>query len=254
MAVVGLCYSVYLSPVCLALSSFAFLLVLSSIPSATFSFSKMASNIAPIFIPSQGTQESAEVLNLVANLNLMPHIEGGYFVETDRARDKTPSPFAGEKSSTSELAPQRPGFDPAVRNSSTTIFYLLTPGGPQGGFHRNKARTVHTLHQGRGRYVIIHADEEGKEKRIETFTVGHNVSKGERLQWIVEGGKFKASYLLPDEEGGNSSKGLLISETVVPGFEYCDHDFLSERGLEELVGPSNAVGLKWLLSPLGKEN
>lgn len=215
---------------------------------------KMATTITPSFIPSPDTNESAEILSLVTSLNLMPHIEGGYFVETDRARDTTPSPFPSEKSSTSELAPQRPGFDPSVRNSSTTIFYLLTPAGPQGGFHRNKARTVHTLHKGRGRYVIIHADEEGEEKRIETFTVGHNVAKGERLQWIVEGGKFKASYLLPDQVGGDSSQGLLISETVVPGFEYCDHDFLSPRGLEELVGAAKAEGLKWLLSPLGKEN
>lgn len=112
---------------------------------------------------------------------------------------------------------------------------------------------MHTLHRGRGRYVIIHANEEGEEKRIETFTVGQNVAKGEKLQWIVEGEKFKASYLLPDEEDGNTSNGLLISETVVPGFEYCDHDFLSARGLEKLVGSTKAEELKWLLSPLGKE-
>jgi uncharacterized protein len=37
--------------------------------------------------------------------------------------------------------------------------------------------------------------------------VGQDVDKGERLQWIVEGGKFKASYLLPDEDGGEESKG-----------------------------------------------
>jgi predicted cupin superfamily sugar epimerase len=214
----------------------------------------MSTDILPTFTPSPGTQESLQIQSLIHSLNLQPHIEGGYFVETDRAANKTPSPFPSQKSSTTDLAPQRPGFDPAVRNSSTTIFYLLTPGGPQGGFHRNKARTVHTLHRGRGRYVIIHADEEGREKRIETFTVGHNVAEGERLQWIVEGGKYKASYLLPDEACQESSYGLLISETVVPGFEYCDHDFLSARGLEELVGPAKAEELKWLLSPLGKEN
>jgi hypothetical protein len=55
-------------------------------------------------------------------------------------------------------------------------------------------------------------------------------------------GSFKASYMLPDEEGGNSSQGLLISETAVPGFEYCDHDFLSERCLGELVGSSKGGG------------
>lgn len=112
---------------------------------------------------------------------------------------------------------------------------------------------MHTLHRGRGRYVIIHADEEGKEKRVETFVVGQDVEKGERLQWIVEGGKFKASYLLPGEENGKESEGLLISETVVPGFEYCDHDFLSLEGLKDLLGDKKAQSLSWLLSPLGKE-
>lgn len=103
--------------------------------------------------------------------------------------------------------------------------------------------------------MLIHADEEGEggEKRVESFVVGHDVAKGEKLQWIVEGGKFKASFLLPDVEGGEESGGLLISETVVPGFEFEDHDFLSEKGLEELVGRERAEELKWLLSPLGRE-
>lgn len=99
--------------------------------------------------------------------------------------------------------------------------------------------------------MVIHADEEGGEKRVEVFTVGHDVAKGERLQWIVEGGKFKASFLLPDVEGGEKSNGLLISETVVPGFEFVDHDFLSEEGLGELVGLKGKNELSWLLSPLG---
>jgi predicted cupin superfamily sugar epimerase len=51
---------------------------------------------------------------------------------------------------------------------------------------------VHTLHKGPGRYVLIHTGEEGEEKRIETFTVGQNVTKGETLQWIVKGGRFKS--------------------------------------------------------------
>jgi len=101
--------------------------------------------------------------------------------------------------------------------------------------------------------VLIHADEPGQPKRIESFVVGHDVNKGERLQWIVDGGKYKASYLLPDEEGGKESEGLLISETVVPGFEFCDHDFLSPEGLRELLGSEKAEELSWLLSPLGKQ-
>lgn len=100
--------------------------------------------------------------------------------------------------------------------------------------------------------MVIHANEPGKEKRIETFIVGPNIERGEKLQWIVEGDKYKASYLLPDEDEGVHSQGLLISETVVPGFEFCDHDFLSRQGLEELIGTENAEELSWLLSPLAK--
>ena len=73
---------------------------------------------------------------------------------------------------------------------------------------------MHTLHQGRGRYVIIHGEDKGKgeEARVETFVVGHDILGGERVQWVVEGGKYKSSFLMPDEEGGSESGGLLISE------------------------------------------
>ena len=45
--------------------------------------------------------------------------------------------------------------------------------------------------------------------------------------------KYKASFWLPDggARGGSRSEGLLISETVVPEFEYYDHEILSKKGL-----------------------
>lgn len=161
------------------------------------------------------------------------------------------------------------------RNASTSIHYLLTPSSPIGRFHRNKARTVHTLHWGRGGYVVLHPPgtqpngsqsgrgvQEGTGKgkwTIETFVVGHDVARGEKLQWIVEGGRYKASCLLSDAvvdvggsgtgtaSGGGSEKGLFISETVVPGFEYTDHDFLSAEKLQGIVGEEAARELGWLL-------
>jgi predicted cupin superfamily sugar epimerase len=219
---------------------------------STLRYTTMALVLKPSFTTNPAATESPEVDAVISALKMMPHIEGGYFIETDRSPDIVSSPFPIKASSTSELTPKRPGFDPTLRNTSTTIHYFLTPNGPQGGFHRNKGRTVHTLHKGRGRYVIIHANESGKEKRIESFIVGPNIEKGEKLQWIVEGDKYKASYLLPDEDGGVHSQGLLISETVVPGFEFCDHDFLSRQSLEELIGVQKAQELGWLLSPLAK--
>ena len=158
--------------------------------------------MSPYFPSSTNNPEQPDVQQIIDTLHMQKHPEGGYFVETDRDPRVIPSPFA-----------KQPGGD-ETRNLSTTIFYLLTPNNPKGSFHRNKGRTVHTLHRGRGLYVIIHADEveKGGKARVETFVVGHGSLKGEKLQWIVEGGKYKASFLLPDEEAGTQSGGLLISE------------------------------------------
>ena len=155
--------------------------------------------------------ESQPTTSLIAALNLAPHIEGGYFVETDRDPLLIPNPFL-PPSHSSQHAEITESIQSATRNASTTIFYLLTPRSPFGSFHRNKGRTVHTLHKGRGTYVVIHPDGSGGKGRVETFRVGEDVENGERLQWIVEGGKWKASFL------GEGEEGLLISEVRIAIF------------------------------------
>ena len=131
---------------------------------------------------------------------------------------------------------------------------------------------MHTVHKGRARYVIIHADEvaprdrpsgygssdseSGADEkklltgkaRVETYVVGQDVLGGEKLQWIVDGGKYKASYLLPDEkEGRDSKEGCLISETVVPGFEFADHDFMRRERAEALLTQEQVEEMGWML-------
>lgn len=73
------------------------------------------------------------------------------------------------------------------------------------------------------------------------------MERGEKLQWVVEGGVYKASFLLADDDGQSNSDGLLISETVVPGFEYADHEFLSKERLVEVLPDSKAKALQWLV-------
>ncbi|ETI19293.1 hypothetical protein G647_09125 [Cladophialophora carrionii CBS 160.54] len=211
------------------------------------------------------------IMSTITTLNLQDHIEGGHFVETDRDPLRVPNPFKSRAQ-----VPNATAQDPApedTRNASTTIYYLVTPRSPVGYFHRNRARTVHTLHWGRGRYVVLHhvdrasaapsssspsgeAAVPGKVKvEVETFVVGKDLARGERLQWIVEGDKFKASFLLPDENenengdgtAGESEKGCLISETVVPGFEYADHDFLTAEQFVESLDADAREELKWLV-------
>ncbi|KAM0418850.1 hypothetical protein ACHAPT_012215 [Fusarium lateritium] len=192
--------------------------------------------------------ETPRTNTLIRALSLIPHMEGGYFQQTDEDPTTIPSTYPSEALSvqTTALAgPPREGFDINTRRLSTTIFYLLTPCRPQGNFHRNRSRVIHTLHRGRGRYVLIHPDG-----RVETFIVGHAVEKGERIQWIVEGNVWKASYLLPSKATAGETQhgeGLLISETVVPGFEYCDHEFLSRQAMKKLLPEYQARELEWLV-------
>ncbi|PGH36976.1 hypothetical protein GX50_00212 [[Emmonsia] crescens] len=209
--------------------------------------------IKPVYSPtSPPAAEPPAAQQTIDILNLQTHIEGGYFVETDRDPLRVPNPFLKNnkpyRHQPGHATAQNVGDD-STRSASTSIFYYLSPARPLGVFHRNRSRAVHTLHRGRGRYVIIHADEveDGAKARIETFVVGKNLAAGEKLQWIVEGGKFKGSYLLPDNEAGQETEGLLISETVVPGFEYQDNDFMLPGTLEELLTSEQAKELSWMV-------
>jgi hypothetical protein len=38
-----------------------------------------------------------------------------------------------------------------------------------------------------------------------------------------------------------------LNQTVVPGFEYADHDFMHARTLYELLHPDEIKELEWLL-------
>lgn len=170
---------------------------------------------------------------LIKDWSMIKHQEGGYFKETDR------SPFTmtvGEQSMS-----VTPGNETTVvRNYSTLIYYLLTTNTPVGKLHKNKNRIIHILQRGKGQYVLIHPDG-----TIKSFRVGFDYANGEVSQWVVPGGVYKASFLLPNEEFNN---GLLISEVVVPGFDFEDHMFMPDYNtLQQLVGNDNATKLKFLL-------
>ncbi|CEL03261.1 hypothetical protein ASPCAL04419 [Aspergillus calidoustus] len=224
----------------------------------------------PIPCPSNPSTESSSTQHLISTLGLSPHPEGGYFIKTDRNPLRIANPYYNDSKNVHSInkhndsilginteiksnPPEKGDGDDEdrTRAASTSIFYLITPRSPRGAFHRNRSRTVHTLHRGRGRYVVIHADRaacEGGKASIESFVVGQGIDRGERLQWVVEGGDYKASYLLPDGDGeGGEPSGLLITETVVPGFEVADHDFLTPEDMEKLLTEDKVRELAWLL-------
>jgi predicted cupin superfamily sugar epimerase len=175
----------------------------------------------------------------IDSLKLIPHIEGGYFVETDRDTHLTVND-AGEE-----------------RSMSTSIFYFITPKTPIGAFHRNLSPTVHTLHHGRGIYIVMVPLGPGgsfDSFRVETFVVGHDIAHGERLQWIVEGGCYKASFLIPQpaEDGLENSPGLLISEVRFPPFCcLCGRELIRNRLLSPVLTTKIMISSWRTISSLG---
>jgi len=69
--------------------------------------------------------EPPSLQKVIDTLGLQPHIEGGYFVKTDKDQLRIPSPFVPSGKET--------------RSAGTTIYYLITPKSPLGAWHRNKA-------------------------------------------------------------------------------------------------------------------
>ncbi|TFK32558.1 RmlC-like cupin domain-containing protein [Crucibulum laeve] len=163
------------------------------------------------------TQPQAATDVLIEQLGLQKHPEGGYYVETDRQVAQVPSPFANQEK----------------RSLATSIYYLLTKDSPSGVIHLNKSVTYHVLHHGRAEYTLI---TPGSPPTVEKKVMGTNVTAGETRLLLVGTGIWKMSRLLPEDlaDDKRDNEGCLITEVVVPGFHWEDHQFLTKAALEEL--------------------
>lgn len=132
--------------------------------------------------------------DLIQQLSLVEHVEGGYFNETHRSQET--------------LSTNREGKDRALL---TSIYYLLTDDRPIDHFHCNQSDIMHYFHLGSPiTYLIIEPSKELKRVKL-----GLNFAQGEVAQLLVPGGCWKAAVLESGEFG-------LIGEAVTPGFDYRD--------------------------------
>lgn len=199
-----------------------------------------------LFVKFPSSEPPSALQGIIDDWGLIEHREGGYFKETDRSpfvmnvTGQGTVPKSGIVAEDENVDDEGKPSSLLQRNYSTLIYYLLTPSSPVGKLHKNKNRIIHILQRGKGQYVLIYPDG-----RVKSFKVGFDYNNGELSQWVVPGGVYKASFLLPNEEFSN---GLLISEVVVPGFDYSDHSFMSgEEELVKLVGEEKAEDLRFLL-------
>ena len=132
--------------------------------------------------------------DLIKQLSLVEHIEGGYFIESYRSK--------------ATLATERVGGE---RNLLTSIYYLLTDDRPINHLHRNQSDMVHYFQLGSPiTYLLISPAGE-----LTKVKFGLNFAEGEVGQLLVPGGYWKGAVLESGEYG-------LLGESVAPGFDYRD--------------------------------
>lgn len=157
-------------------------------------------------------------MDWIARLGLEPHPEGGWYrrIYTDARHYELPA---------------------GPRPLASSIHYLLTRAGPLGRMHRNRSTILHYLqHGGPVEYTLLRPDG-----RLDTVVLGY--APGQTLFLEVPGGVWKASRLLAD------AAHALVSEAVLPGFDYADHEFLDAARLAAEF-PQHCTALLPLLGPV----
>jgi predicted cupin superfamily sugar epimerase len=135
---------------------------------------------------------------LIKNLELLPHPEGGFYKEIYRSNETIP------------------GKD---RDLLTSIYFLLTSENVSR-FHRIKSDELWYFHFGSA--VTVHTlDEKGHTQNL----LGNNFEKGEQPFLLVKSDTIFGSSI--EEKGGFA----LVSCAVAPGFDFRDFELFSRDEL-----------------------
>ena len=140
---------------------------------------------------------AADYINL---LDLQPHPEGGYFMETYRSSGS----IAAEA-----LAPVFNG-----RRQFSTAIYFLLESGDYSAFHRIKSDECWHFYAG-GPLIVHMIHENGG---YDFVLVGNNIRNGERFQFVVPAHTWFAS------EPAEGAAFSLVGCTVAPGFDFQDFE------------------------------
>ena len=144
--------------------------------------------------------------DIIEQLSLTKHTEGGYFAETYRSDLTVPT--------------DRVESD---RNISTSIYYLLTDDRPIDHLHKNQSDIMHYFQAGSAiTYLLV--SPQGELTKVK---LGLNFSDGATAQLLVPGGYWKAAVLESGEFG-------LLGESVAPGFDYRDMEIGEADSIKDL--------------------
>jgi len=205
---------------------------------------------------------------LVAELGLIPHPEGGFFLETWRSgcepmttmgqtglsSDKDELVRFTEDAKDQERAARRPDGE-SSRNALTSIYWMPTKADPRLKLAVNLSDHIHYYLGGAPfQYYIF----DPKTRDFSCPVLGPDIRKGQKLQIPVKGGTWKCGILLSSDPKGDNTlteklKRLfprsnqrkqdpdfcLIGEAVAPGFDFHDFTWVTP----EMVLSAKADGL-----------
>lgn len=140
---------------------------------------------------------------LIAQLALVPHPEGGHYRETYRAQHQVSTPRG-------------------PRAASTAILFLLQEG-ERSHWHRIQSDEAWHFHGGDA--LLVHELSPGGAAT--TTRLGMDLAGGEQPQHVVPAGSWFAAEPAPD------SPWSLVSCTVAPGFDFADFELAAVEQLQE---------------------
>lgn len=148
-----------------------------------------------------------KIKNIISQLELKPHPEGGYFKETYRSEGEINQENLD-------------GNYNGNRNYATCIYFLLTSD-TFSAFHKINQDEIWHFYDGSP--IKIHMISEiGAYSNV---IVGNNLKNGERPQFVVSGGYWFAAQVI------NNDNFTLVGCTVSPGFDFRDFELPSRKTL-----------------------
>lgn len=146
-----------------------------------------------------------QVRSIVEQLQLEPHIEGGFFRETYRSPLQVSVVDQKQKSYA----------------ASTSIYFLLATG-QVSRLHRIQSDEVWHFYHGDPLTVVV-MDDQVPGKHCHLHALGNRLELGERPQLVVPSGCWFGAYLDP-VESQESFGYSLVGCTVAPGFTFDDFE------------------------------
>lgn len=198
------------------------------------------------------------VVDLIEALNLIPHPEGGFFIETYRSGVK-PMVTMGSTGIQNCVKPEHNLINTTDgrinnrkdederRNTLTSIFWVPTLKSCELNVGVNCSDHVHYYHGGLPfQYYIFNPDT----KESTQVVLGPELQNGHQLQVCVPGGVWKCGCILVEEQGadnGDNEQSMndydysLIGEAVAPGFDFHDFSFIKEDEVRDKCSDDSAI-------------